>query len=1420
MASGDYINERRQAEQMNSIEQNRGWLMYMAAGLGTIALGAGLLKHRIESGNKTLASIFNFIGLPRGVNLSDVAANTGKSAAKSNTTGIRSILNATFDVNKNRLVLGPIDIIDDLRNSLELLSINGSKQDIASHIAEKTTEYVNRRFVGGGNNVGYFAQGLERVTVGQILEDQATWSAVLGADQFSVLEKARARNLIGTNTVLDKQILYNKGTNEVLDFRLRNLTSSIVPGAAPGSMARAFRFDIFGQGKVLGAAFGTVRSRGIAVLGPSADYEGSRVFIGGEVFGYERTAAGGYNPVLLAKNRSLRRTGDPLELINASRTGMLSIDLPERRGLMRPIGWMEENLGIGPAFATRFNPIERWIINPYRRARALMSGEGTIIRNPYAPASGGNKGFDAVFGADLPELAVGHGAVPQQFGGTSTNIKNLGPLQRLGVIFDLLSNYSVVKTQSKVQVSKGIRNTLIGSDLIVPPKTGSYQILGKTIPSRSGATLLTDIRGDDLTAAGYKSQSKRYGYYDVEDSRLGDFRDLSTYMLQRLNSLFSESFLGIAPRPDHRFFNNLLRTAAIPVVYEAGRQAALYVDHSIETVTGISPIKTLGSIYAGARVVQQKLREFVGIQPASAFLDKYFPGSINSDGSTLIRSLVAPLAVATGFLKHGMFGKALLGAAATYAAIGGPEPDQTASDLISEYSGDKKVPVRKGRLWGLGYLPLFGGKAERYETSWYPRLTSEYRDKSLYGSESEYWAYHANVYGIPFPTPSNLFGLLNILNPYRLENRHAGDRPYSVTSSPLNSFPIFGPMLGATVGQLFKPNSYRAPSSMPLLEAGLAAPGLSPSHAQALGIPSINATALEAEDPATALSILARQANIASEPLGVYKFAMEFFGIKLDPQLGGSYADSNMMQDPGRQLYDANLGGLFGQTEMIRRFMINDYSSDYRRAAAINPIKNTMPSWLPGKYSEVGRDSEYFTDFTQGDPFVKIEDGESRLPGVGYEAVNKLHSGSSGIYDAVDRFLILSDIAPYSASYKKYEKIVDSMQLDPAWMSKVEQAKIHRQEVIGVDTRYKRYEEEINNLNMNTLAQAAYAPVRKAYDFLTHDILANIPVLGSKLFPFRSPLEQYRKMYVEGSEYASWDRPYEDIIRPAIYDMALSNPAMAAVKGFGIGYFAGGPMRWFNPIKALTNNSATPYIGAAVGASLSAGRILTLNDQNMIPYHVRGEEDAIQYMDSINYIKGRMGEEVGGGARDASKTMMGATNIINYRSALPRSSDRRYFDYFLSQEDEGIRSQIMKSVPDYMSRGLAMAWNQDFYNREESDALALSFVNNEEIPSADWMGWSPEVSAPATRLRLVDHGINGISSNIHRFGFYESHQIDLKTRLSKFNDQEINFVQSPMYSSFDSFIGNQIKSTSGGRAQVRRFSTPNGSRREIDYFVD
>lgn len=1433
--TGDYINRQAEEERQKAVDSDSGkWILPFAAGLGAIGLGSFLLKKRVSEGGEFVSNMFNLLGVPKGISLSSEAAtNVAGSQARSNTSGIRSFLNATFDFNKNKLQLGPIDIIDDLRNSVELLgNTNGN---IANIIQSKTTEYVNRSLIAGGPSTGYFSKGLQRVTFGQVLKDQKTWSRVLGAEQISVIEKARSYGLVSNSMAIDKKLFFNSKTNEVLDLRLRNLVSKVTKVDTPlgPSFQRVGKFDLFGQAEIISSMFGP-RNRGIALIGPGDGHNGARLFVGGDTYGFKLSGITGQpEAVHLASNKVLRRAGGPLEIIAASRQGRLTLNPSPRKG---PLGWIERNLGVGPGFSNRPSFLERLVINPYKRFKALQSGEGVIFAHPNKRLGGISKATDAVIGAEFPEPGMIGGRYTKiEGGGVSRSIQEVegrtwGVIpNRVGILFDVVDDHSVVKRKSYRDYNNSAKATLNSDDFIIPIKKGGYKINGRVIPERSVANNLTDVISDDLSAAGIPTHSKRYGYYDVDkvmgSGVLSSARDFAAYSLYRINSLASETMLGIGFAPSHKITTNLARLATVPLVYEAGRQTALYGDYLTEKVTGVSPIKAVGSIYAGARLAQQKLREITGIQQSTDFLDTYFPGSINSEGSTILRSIVAPMAVANAFLRKGKFTGAAIGAASTYGAIGGPDPGQTASDLQREYTGDKKVPIRKAAFWGMGYTPFFGGEVERYASSWYAKLMSDYRNKSIYGSDSEYWSYHANVFGIPFPTPSNLFGLSNILNPYRMEELNRDDRPYIQSSHPISNFPIIGPLLGSTLGELMKPTVFRQPDRLPLLKAGLADPGLTPSTARMMGLSAMEATSPEAESPSTISNLIAKQANIATEPLGVYKFAMEFFGISTKPELGTEYATSSTIGDPGRQLYDSTIAGAFGQTEFIRRFLLGDYSAQYRRAAAINPIRNSMPDWLPGAYSSNARDRDYFMDFTMGDPFSKLKDGEARLPGAGYESINDLHSGTPGEYSDVDKFLILSDVAPYSAAYKEYEKKVTSMGLEGRWATRVEEAIEQRRQATSVDDRYKRYEEDIIAMNMNIISKSIYEPVRKAYDFLTHDVLAEIPYIGSKFFPFRNPYEQYRKTHVEGAEYASWDRPWEGIIRPMAYDAALEDPATAAGKGAMLGFLVSGPMKWFSPFKGLVGapghgfNKATVFLGAGAGAGLSTARIAAGYDQDMLPSHIEEESDAINYMDKIAYIKGRMIEEAGGGGQFADNTMVGAKTLFNFRAALPRSSDRRYFDYFSLQENKDVRSQIVGGVPDYMRQGLRSTWNQNFNDREESDSETQAFLASNEIPDSSWVGWNPLVSASAAKLKFVQHGLNGISNDIHRFGFFEGHEVDMKARLSALQSQTINFVQSPMHSSFDSFItshSNKIKKSS---FRIESFATPlSNSRRNLTVY--
>jgi hypothetical protein len=179
-----------------------------------------------------------------------------------------------------------------------------------------------------------------------------------------------------------------------------------------------------------------------------------------------------------------------------------------------------------------------------------------------------------------------------------------------------------------------------------------------------------------------------------------------------------------------------------------------------------------------------------------------------------------------------------------------------------------------------------------------------------------------------------------------------------------------------------------------------------------------------------------------TEPLGVYKW------IAFDELLGyDPYAGQMVIQradaayNASNRFWESELGSLGSQlSEIGRRFVRRDSG----QMEAYNPVRNTMPDWLPG--------DNYFINFQIGDVYSKIPNGERRLPGEAYEALHELHPDEFGRYGAFDRFKILADVAPWSDEYKFWSQyLLDNLEDEEL---RKEAAEIRRQ----VAKRKQKYE--------------------------------------------------------------------------------------------------------------------------------------------------------------------------------------------------------------------------------------------------------------------------------------------------------------------------------------------------------------------------
>lgn len=320
-------------------------------------------------------------------------------------------------------------------------------------------------------------------------------------------------------------------------------------------------------------------------------------------------------------------------------------------------------------------------------------------------------------------------------------------------------------------------------------------------------------------------------------------------------------------------------------------------------------------------------------------------------------------------------------------------PDESVEDLEAIYSGQKDIAVRGGRWWEFGRSSYEGGRIQYYKPHWYPTMLSGARDIGLYGSEKAKWD----------RGPVDM--------DYEWEKQNYYDRPYPMTGSPFNDVPFVGPLLEG-MGRLIKPTQIMHPSEW--MRGG----GEEVLHVPtaAGGEPAIELGGLGPGVP-TAPGTTRQRLGEAVYRLNELRGLTGFMHGSIKEALTGSqdYFDqqtrietSDRAYGAERWYWDKELGGIAGLSEAIRRAIPHRR----RQIDLYNPIENMMPDWLPGP--------EYYVDFQHGDPYTKVKEGEIRLPGAGYAALNPEVRGlAPEEYPLFHRFKVLADVAPYSPQFKQ-----------------------------------------------------------------------------------------------------------------------------------------------------------------------------------------------------------------------------------------------------------------------------------------------------------------------------------------------------------------------------------------------------------------
>ena len=777
------------------------------------------------------------------------------------------------------------------------------------------------------------------------------------------------------------------------------------------------------------------------------------------------------------------------------------------------------------------------------------------------------------------------------------------------------------------------------------------------------------------------------------------------------------------------------------------------VDALVRSTLGWGPTDAAADAYVHYREWQQNLLDNLHIIGFSQVAENAFPGSVSSPLSHAVRLLAPAILAKTLGRKFGPKGfRAGLAVGLAFALITWGDITQTPEQLHRIYTGEDDIPVRKGRYWIMGETPFQGGQISYWRPHWYALKQSEYQYQGqLWSSKKEYWAE-----GTPIsPLVAPLLGYK--YDPYYWEKKHYQDRPYLLSGELFEPTMPFAALGNATIGNLIKPPVIMHAESLgaPQTNSSEQERGIPANIGPELGFPELPSNALTGGDsPYSARYQLGLAAYSQSEQMGLLGYGINVLNKKVTGETD-FMTDNTVIQTSRRatgyergywqkEIGDPGAGLEEGLTEYFRRFLPHRRSN----VDEYNPVPNQMPSWLPG--------DDYFINFRQGDPYVKIPYGEARLPGAGYESLHRLHSGEAGVYDPIDRFLILANVAPYSDEYKQYRRMAQKMSGgDDYWSRKVTKAIDERDELSqeyqflslqtdGVPDILKRpsslyrhalagLEEIPNPLEINPMAIA----------------VKGWPTHVNKWISNKTPESTYRDYLLYGGVYEPWDQPVESFVTPVV------------------------------------------------------DKTRRIFDPDFVPASVQRQRDVEEYFDKLKYIKYTNLAAIArfqGDSALASKLSHVARSTMAYGNYNPAtammsipSEERPFYNEFSKAEGDR-REHILKLVPSYMRPYYMEAWNKadgkETYNIDYHTAESLTaYFKDHYLPEANWEGWHPDINLNQIKLRVVKND----AFDIHKFNLWESEERELNRQPYTPLIENINAPSNSMTMLQNTMIANMEK---------------------------
>lgn len=516
----------------------------------------------------------------------------------------------------------------------------------------------------------------------------------------------------------------------------------------------------------------------------------------------------------------------------------------------------------------------------------------------------------------------------------------------------------------------------------------------------------------------------------------------------------------------------------------------------------------------------------------------------------------------------------------------------------------------------------------------------------------------------------------------------------------------------------------------------------------------------------------------AQEMAGIYGFGFASLREKFGFGQGDFEPGKTTLQSASkaygvtRSFWDLNLGGAgdlplpaqgaLGNlefSEIVRRFIPKERTGvDY-----LNPIRNTMGqqySFLPG--------ADYFTDFTRGDPFTKIQEGELRLPGKGYERFNTLNSDQTGKYGLVDQLSILSDVAPYSNQFKELNRTIDSKNLSPDQRIKVKEIRDR------FDETTKKYNFSKYEYKDRTASELGMSDRRYRFERTKEYLAHRDTIFNTKFLQKRTAQEDWERRNVYGATFPQWQRPFESFAKPMVQKASQRDPISASATLLAIGTAFGRTPR---------GRAFGGFVGAATGvlSSVIGQGKEAITGERYIPKTRKKELALEEYADMLTYVKysrlSSMAKQSGNNfeanqyGQAAKRTMYGAdiygAPIETLSLAIPKRKREHFVEMINAPESE--RKAILSTSGRLERRMYQAAWGMQVEDRPD----LAEYFDRHELPDLNWEGWHPNTNMDHVKVKIGQN----MGLDMSQMGYYPQQikEANLSNpSFPQFNKQEDN----------------------------------------------